>query len=120
MNKGPLASPGCEGGKTAGHVSPLFVVGIAFLFGFVAAWALAAGWFLFAILAFGLAGVELRAPSGRVFAFAFSAVFVGMTVLGWFSWLRDRLAAQASDTAGGCAGEAEANHDRPDTTGGKG
>lgn len=112
--------PGGEGGTTEGHVSPLFVVGVAFLFGSVATLALAAGWGLLAILAFGLVGVELRAPSGRVFAFVFSAVFVGMTALGWFSWLCDRLAAQASDTAGGYGGEAEVTQTHHHTTGEKG
>lgn len=77
--------------KSNKHVSPLFVLMMGLLCGVVAAWMVGAVTSLGGIIAYGLFGMELDPPSGRVFAFAFSAVFVTVTLLGWASWVLDAL-----------------------------
>src|SRR5690606_26758721 len=86
---GPPPFPGVPtvAGKRPEHVPPFFVPLIGLMLGFVVAWALAAVSLIGSLVAYGLFGLEIGPLPFRVIAFAFSLVFVVVTLCGWVSWL---------------------------------
>lgn len=81
-------------GSKSDHV-PFFAVPlIALAVGFVVAWGLAALSLLAAVLAYGLFGLSLEPLSLRLISLAFSIAFLGITGLGWASWVLTRLSKE--------------------------
>ena len=73
------------------HMSVPAVIFLGLMAGLGAAWFFGVVWAFFALLVYGLAGLEWRPPSPRAFALVFSASFLVATAGGLVSWVRDRL-----------------------------
>lgn len=88
-SEAPAESRVAEGPEEIVPIWGIALIGLGF--GFMAWWVFCGVCLIGAVTIYGLTGIETGPPSGRVQAFVFAVVFVGISGFGLVCWLEDKV-----------------------------